>query len=380
MGIAWRGVAAALLIFLSSYLGALLWMGPWLWLLYGYPRHFRKFMDCMGSSWFCFLVLVMERVGGVQVHVSGQVPRRRERALLLLNHRTRLDWIWIWCPLVRAHCARYLKVVLKDSLKKVPGLGWAMQSVVFVFITRSWERDRLYIKSCFRYMRIMAHPTQVLLFPEGTDFSANSKRRSDAFAHSNGLPIYDFVLHPRATGFANIVSYMRHETGLEAVYDVTVGYPDVIAQGELDLLKGNLPSQVHLLFERFEDADLPATADLDSDETELSALSDWLSVRWRAKEARLRRFYAQPVGSARSLVMPEDDACVQETSVLNSTSYMLYANGLLWSVFLVMAVYLIWSSWFVLIFVCAINAIFMYLTHQGGLDLAAINMADKSVT
>ena len=50
---------------------------------------------------------------------------------------------------------------------------------------------------------------QVLLFPEGTDFTAKTKKHSDSFAKKNNLPYLEYVLHPRTTGFNFIVQKMR---------------------------------------------------------------------------------------------------------------------------------------------------------------------------
>ena len=49
-----------------------------------------------------------------------------------------------------------------------------------------------------------------------------------------GLPRYQYVLHPRVTGLAQCLRVLRK--GLGAVYDVTIGYPDNIPQGEKDLV------------------------------------------------------------------------------------------------------------------------------------------------
>ena len=51
---------------------------------------------------------------------------------------------------------------------------------------------------------------QILLFPEGTDLTKHTKQRSDQYAEKNNLPKYDFVLHPRTTGFTHIVQEMKN--------------------------------------------------------------------------------------------------------------------------------------------------------------------------
>lgn len=51
---------------------------------------------------------------------------------------------------------------------------------------------------------------QILLFPEGTDLTKETKERSDKFAEKSDLPKYDFVLHPRTTGFTHIMQEMKN--------------------------------------------------------------------------------------------------------------------------------------------------------------------------
>lgn len=55
---------------------------------------------------------------------------------------------------------------------------------------------------------------QILFFPEGTDFTANTKARSDKFAAKNSLEPYEYVLHPRTAGFSFLVEKMRESMGI----------------------------------------------------------------------------------------------------------------------------------------------------------------------
>jgi lysocardiolipin and lysophospholipid acyltransferase len=47
----------------------------------------------------------------------------RKRSLIILNHRTRLDWMFIWMLHSRFQILEQLKIVLKSDLKRVPGPG-----------------------------------------------------------------------------------------------------------------------------------------------------------------------------------------------------------------------------------------------------------------
>lgn len=75
----------------------------------------------------------------------------------------------------------------------------AMQAAGFIFLDRKWERDRPHVEDLLHYFNDpnINEPLILLLFPEGTDLTENTKSRSDKFADKQGLPKYDYVLHPR---------------------------------------------------------------------------------------------------------------------------------------------------------------------------------------
>lgn len=67
--------------------------------------------------------VVLELVGGVQFVSSGDEFRSGERSLIVMNHRTRLDWMFFWSVLSRQSTTRTLKITLKSALKYIPGPG-----------------------------------------------------------------------------------------------------------------------------------------------------------------------------------------------------------------------------------------------------------------
>lgn len=62
-----------------------------------------------------------------QVKLSGDVVPYGEPALIICNHRTRVDWMFLWCLCLHQGQLSGLKIVLKESLKSIPGFGWATQ-------------------------------------------------------------------------------------------------------------------------------------------------------------------------------------------------------------------------------------------------------------
>ena len=55
----------------------------------------------------------------------GDHFRPEENSLIILNHRTRVDWNFMWSALLHGTYppAHNAKLVLKDEIKRIPGLG-----------------------------------------------------------------------------------------------------------------------------------------------------------------------------------------------------------------------------------------------------------------
>lgn len=101
------------------------------------------------------------------------------------------------------------KISLKAPLKKIPGAGWAMSSGSYIFLDRNFENDKPVLERIVKYYSGSEKKYQILLFAEGTDKGERATRLSDAFADKNGLPRYEYVLHPRTTGFKFLMELMK---------------------------------------------------------------------------------------------------------------------------------------------------------------------------
>lgn len=156
-----------------------------------------------------------------------------------------------------------------------------MQFSNFLFIKRRWENDKEEFHNKLYYLNSINYPCQLLLFPEGGDMTHKSRKRSDSYADENSLPRYLYCLHPRTTGFVYIMNALR-SGGLDAVYDVTIGYPDALPKTEVELAKGIMPREVHFHIKSYDDKELPQ-----DDEW----LGQWCKDRWEEKEERLKHFY-----------------------------------------------------------------------------------------
>uniref|UniRef100_A0A158P9M1 PlsC domain-containing protein n=1 Tax=Angiostrongylus cantonensis TaxID=6313 RepID=A0A158P9M1_ANGCA len=223
-----NGVIFALLLFLTSFLGSIFLLFPLLPLAYYGSNLWRKCADRLVGFWLTFPVCLVECFFNTKFHVTGDLILRDKPALIIMNHRTRIS--------TRPNC-------------------------------------------------------RLLLFPEGTDRSARSAAQSDSYALQNGLPRYNYLLHPRTTGFNHFLTVMREANYISYVYDVTVAYEDVIVDSEIRLIKeGTFPKNVHFNVKKYDIKDIP---------NDVEKRADWLRELWFKKEKKLKKFYEADARSRR---------------------------------------------------------------------------------
>lgn len=47
----------------------------------------------------------------------------KKSTIVVMNHRTRLDWLFYFCILYRLKAISKIKIILKESLKRISGPG-----------------------------------------------------------------------------------------------------------------------------------------------------------------------------------------------------------------------------------------------------------------
>ncbi|CAH1724168.1 unnamed protein product [Aphis gossypii] len=281
----WRGIAYITLWYLSITSGFLALCCPTVPLMFVCPHAFRYIIGIIFSVWEMYPTMLMRLLFDTRFVITGDHINPFDGALLIMNHRNRLDWNFLWGGIYYSSKppAHKLKMVLKSAIRHVPFAGWVMQLSGFLYIHRRWDHDQSSMEKQLKYFRDVNDTHQILLFPEGTDLSPNNIIRSNKYAEKNNLPSYKYVLHPKTTGFVFLADTMRKNNQIKAVYDLTIGYPDLIPQSEMDALRGVFPKSVHFHIKRYDEADLPLTSD---------GLKSWLNNIWKLKEKRLADFTA----------------------------------------------------------------------------------------
>ncbi|EPY32212.1 acetyltransferase [Strigomonas culicis] len=222
--------------------------------------------------------------------------------LIVMNHHTRVDWLYLFVFLARCPgLAPCLRVVLKEELRRIPYMGWAMEFFRFLFLSRKWEVDEAYLRRMVRYFTHHGEAVAIFIFPEGTDLSPSNIAKSNAFAAQQQLPQFRHVLNPHTTGTVALKSLLG-AAQVEEVIDLTVGYtyagpgerPD-----EPSLLSGRHARKAHLLAQvfRFDTAPAGCSTSVSVVPYEDGAFATWLHGRFAAKELLLSRFTQRsPVG------------------------------------------------------------------------------------
>eukprot|EP01059_Diplonema_ambulator_P013207 TRINITY_DN23730_c0_g1_i1.p1 TRINITY_DN23730_c0_g1~~TRINITY_DN23730_c0_g1_i1.p1 ORF type:complete len:378 (+),score=96.07 TRINITY_DN23730_c0_g1_i1:78-1136(+) len=281
-----KGAAVLLPILLSAIVGSVV-VGPLafpLLLVPGLRVVYHAWVDVMKKQWFTLVTLMLHYVGGIKLYIYGEMPLD-ERALILSNHRTRVDWMILWGFLLRCpgQKLRELRIVLKRELKRLPVFGWAMCGFRFIFLSRDWSKDKEVLSSLIEYYKKYNERVSMLIFPEGTDLHKSAIEKSKKYAVENNETVLDYVLYPRSTGTQFILDKMGGS--FDAVWDLTMAYKDRVPgerPDEKKFAQGCFPQEVHVHLKRYPMKDFPKSSDV---------FPTWLKHSFLNKEKMLNHFY-----------------------------------------------------------------------------------------
>ncbi|XP_035711163.1 lysocardiolipin acyltransferase 1-like [Folsomia candida] len=287
-----KGISFVLLWYIGIIWSVIYVYAPFLILLPFSRKWYRKVTDIILSCWEMYPVSLLQLMMGCRICLSGDEIDPAESAIIIMNHRNRLDWFFLWAALLHGCPAHRCKFVLKSYVRWIPGIGWGLQMAGFLFLHRNWKKDQEFLRRSLNYFKKLDENYLILIFPEGNHLFAATKKKSNAFAKKAGLPGYDYVLHPRTTGFTFLVQQMQKNSRLDAVYDLTIAYPKTLPINELDILSGKIPEEVHFNISRYEGDTLPRDEE---------GIKTWCEQRWAEKETSLKKFYSEKNPNLRRL-------------------------------------------------------------------------------
>jgi len=297
-------------IHLAQLLGAPLYFisKDWFYAWMAMTKQYFGLLATTGTQWWSSTTV---RISG-DASMAGLIKQDKEgmlrmelgeRVVLMANHQLYTDWLYLWWisytndPPMHGH----VYIILKESLKYVPLLGPAMMFYGFIFMARKWAKDQERMR--YRLQKLSTRhsgpmsgtqggeqldPMWLLIFPEGTNVSANTRDGSQKFAAKSGIPDMRHQILPRSTGLQFCLQELNGTA--EYLYDCTIGYegipPGKYGQDIFTLrsvyFQGRPPKSVNMHWRRYKISELPVQ---DHDK-----MHDWLLQRWREKDDLLEAF------------------------------------------------------------------------------------------
>ena len=192
------------------------------------------------TEWFSPTLI---RVSG-HPSVRGQLRKTKdglletdfpERLVLIMNHQLYSEWIYLWWIAYTNKMHGHVYIILKESLKWIPFIGPGMMFYGFVFMARNWAKDKSRLQYRLRKLKGRHSgplsgsqewdPMWLLIFPEGTNLSANTRKRSAAWATKQGIKDLHYQILPRSTGLQFCLQELKGT--VEWVYDCTTAYEGI---------------------------------------------------------------------------------------------------------------------------------------------------------
>ncbi|KAI8828439.1 hypothetical protein BC829DRAFT_412191 [Chytridium lagenaria] len=259
--------------------------------------------------------------------------RNDERVILTSNHQTLVDWWYIWLLGWSKGAHGDIRIILKDSLKWVPIVGWGMQFFEFIFLSRRIQVDEPRLRSSMVKIRSLIPSSKTSQntpyhhrgFLSGSSSSLKAPK-IQRVRRKNNIPLNLRPKHtilPRSTGYricleelVGRVESRESETlglppAITTIYDITVGFegeggdrgrgtPDDPAYDRFPILDvffgGKGPKKVHMYVRTFPLSDLPeyghAVRSL-GENGKMPDFDEWLGKLYREKDELMDGFYKE---------------------------------------------------------------------------------------
>lgn len=181
-------------------------------------RLYRKIGYYLCYSFYCQLVFLADWWSGstLYVYISDEDMNYcgKEHVLLLMNHTYEVDWLvgWMFCEKigVLGNCKAYAKKVIQY----IPTIGWSWKFAEFVFLERSFEKDKEIIGNQIKEIMDYPDPVWLLLNAEGTRFTEQKHEASVKFARDRGMVELKHHLIPRTKGFTASLPNLRGKSSI----------------------------------------------------------------------------------------------------------------------------------------------------------------------
>ncbi|EJW01295.1 hypothetical protein EDEG_00512 [Edhazardia aedis USNM 41457] len=160
---------------------------------------------CLTSTILCFYfpkdiyicydkLIFRNNCNQTRIRNNNQINRIRDKYIILSNHYTNFDWIFILCAFRKMDFYENLVIILKESLSHVPIYGYGMKVFGYIFLSRNWSKDREILDLGLQNLK-QKEEFYLLLFPEGTIICSETHEKSKKFCMDNQISVSGTTLN-----------------------------------------------------------------------------------------------------------------------------------------------------------------------------------------
>lgn len=234
-----------------------------------------------------------EALKDISLNAAGELQFNfDDRSVFLSNHQIYTDWIYLWWVAYLNGSHDVLYIILKESVKYIPILGWGSYLFSFIFLARDMKKDRSNIERRINKMNATKRST-TLIFPEGTTNTIGAQINKDSIIKEKTqieFPMLNNLLLPRPGGSQILISNIKD---LRSVYVCTIGYSKapkgMVRQDYFTIRRmiatGEVPA-VYMYFDKIDIKDIPK-GDAKED---TKAFTNWMNSTWTDVDKRIGDF------------------------------------------------------------------------------------------
>ena len=264
---------------------------------------YRNWMRFTQRLWGSLILVVTWIFAPITIKLSGNHSLLKSSSFvtIMANHQIYTDWWYVWILAWFKDAHGEVKIILKDELQRIPVFGWGMQFFEFIFLARNWKIDQQRIVKNLVRAKKDDLPMMLLVFPEGTVLSRNTREKSQAHVKKLGIDFNaDHLILPKSTGLYHILRCL--EPRQEFLLDFTIGYsgldgkmiPEDVYTPSKVFIEGEGPKTIHIHVKCFKISDIPGLQHgikYSLDEQTTPEFEDWLRARYLEKDALLKYFF-----------------------------------------------------------------------------------------
>ena len=179
--------------------------------------HRKTYVSCIifiKKAFAEMLIFIMSFFAPYTLHLYGdKIPYNPESAIIISNHQSYLDWIYIWQFAYINNAHGLLKIMINENFNSNFILRCIGYMLEFIFLNNQWNDDQHTICTNLVKTRVYNEKIWLLMFPE--------KNIIDKTKSEYDLCNSQYVLLPKHRELELCMKYLND---VKVVYDITIGY------------------------------------------------------------------------------------------------------------------------------------------------------------